>query len=94
MQDQTILKHMYIIYVDFLLSLGLTPLNKKAAPIDFPLPNEIIEIVMAFLSSSDLIVLAAVGTERLKNYSFIFLETKIHGKYSFCENVKCHILLL
>ena len=71
------------------MALDLKAQKKQTVLIDFPLPNEIIEIVIAFLSSSDLLALAAVGTERLKYYSFSFLESKLHGKYSFCVNVKC-----
>ena len=52
------------------------------------------EIVIAFLSASDLLALAAVGTERLQNYSLSFLESKLHGKYSLAGNVKCKNLSL
>ena len=49
-------------------------------PIDFP--NEIMEMVMAFLSPEDLLVLAAIGTERLKNCTFSILRKKPWGKYN------------
>ena len=90
MQDQKIAIYTNIVHIDFFLILGLSPLKKQRALIDFPLPNEMIEIMIAFLSSSDLLALAAVGTERIKHYSLSFLETKLHGKYLLCGSVKCY----
>ena len=91
MHDQTISNYIYIFNGCFFI-LGLTAPKKQPALIDFPLPNEIIEIVMAFLSLNDLLAFAAVGTERLKHYCFSFLESKLHGKCSIWENVKYYFL--
>ena len=55
-------------------------MEQKAA-IDFPIPNELVEIVTAFLAPEDLLVLAAVGTERLKKCTFRVLRKKLKGKY-------------
>ena len=49
--------------------------------LDFPIPNEIIEKVMSYLSPEDLLVLAAVGTERLKKCTFSALHKKLCGNY-------------
>ena len=45
-----------------------------------PIPNEIIEIVMAYLSPEDLLSLAVVGGKRLKNCAFSALRKKSCGK--------------
>ena len=45
-----------------------------------PIPNEIIEIVMAYLSAEDLLSLAAVGENRLRECAFSVLRTKSCGK--------------
>ena len=49
------------------------------ACLDLPIPNEIIEIVTTYLSAEDLLALAAVGTERLKNCAFRVLRKKVQG---------------
>ena len=54
---------------------------EQATSLDFPIPNEIIEIVTAYLSTEDLLVLAGVGTERLKKCTFRALRKKLSGKY-------------
>ena len=45
------------------------------------LPNEIIEIVMPYLSLEELFDVAEVGMERLKKCSFRALRKKSCGKY-------------
>ena len=52
---------------------------EQTAPLDFPIPNEIIEIMMAYLSPEELFVLAAVGTDRLKKIAFSVLRKKLCG---------------
>ena len=47
------------------------------------LPNEIIEMVMAYLSLEELFDVAEVGIERLKKCSFRALRKKLCGKYQF-----------
>ena len=54
---------------------------EQTAPLDFPIPNEIIEIMMAYLSPEDLFVLAAIGNDRLKKFAFSVLRKKLCGKY-------------
>ena len=56
---------------------------EHTAALDFPFPNEIIEKVTAYLSTEDLLVLAAVGSERLKKCAFRVLRKKLIGKYKF-----------
>ena len=56
---------------------------EQTAPLDFPIPNEIIEIMMAYLSPEELFVLAAIGTDRLKIFGFSVLRKKLCGKYQF-----------
>ena len=58
---------------------------EQATSLDFPIPNEIIEIVMAYLSSEDLLNLAAVGSERLKKCAFRVLRKKSKGKYKYMQ---------
>ena len=53
--------------------------------LDFPIPNEIIEIVTAYLSTEDLLHLYAVGSERLIECSFDVLRKKLKGKYKLME---------
>ena len=53
---------------------------EQTAPLDFPIPNEIIEIMMAYLSPEKLFVLAEVGTDRLKKIAFRVLRRKLCGK--------------
>ena len=55
----------------------------QEASLDFPIPNEIIEIVTTYLSAEDLLVLAAVATERLKKCAYRVLRKKLKGKYKF-----------
>ena len=47
------------------------------------LPNEIIEMVMPYLSLEELFDVAEVGMERLKKCSFRALRKKSCGKYHF-----------
>ena len=47
------------------------------------LPNEIIEMVMPYLSIEELFDVAEVGMERLKKCSFRALRKKLWGKYQF-----------
>ena len=56
---------------------------EQTVAIDFLMiiPNEIIDIVIAYLSTEDLLALAAVGTERLKKCTFRALRKKLRGKY-------------
>ena len=54
---------------------------EQTAPLDFPIPNEIIEIVMTYLSPEELFVLAEVGTDRLKKFAFRVLRKNLYGKY-------------
>ena len=54
---------------------------EQTAAIDFPIPNELVEIVTGFLSTEDLLVLASVGTKRLKKCTFRVLRKKLKGKY-------------
>ena len=56
---------------------------EQTAPLDFPIQNEIIEIMMAYLSPEELFVLAAIGTDRLKKFAFSVLRKKLCGKYQF-----------
>ena len=58
---------------------------EQAASLDFPIPNEIIEIVTAYLSPEDLLNLAAVGSERLKKCAFGVLRNKSKGKYKYMQ---------
>ena len=58
---------------------------EQEASLDFPIPNEIMEIVTAYLSIEDLLVLATVGTERLMKCTFKTLRKKLKGKYKFME---------
>ena len=51
--------------------------------LDFPIPNEIIKMVMSYLSTEDLLGLAAVATERLKKCTYRVLRKKLKGKYKF-----------
>ena len=53
---------------------------EQAAAIDFPIPNEIIEMVTNYLSPEDLLVLVEVGTERLKKCTFRMFLKKLRGK--------------
>ena len=56
---------------------------EQTAHLDFPIPNEIIEIMMAYLSPEELFLLAAIGTDRLKKFAFSVLRKKSCGKYQF-----------
>ena len=58
---------------------------KQTSLLDFPIPNEIIEKVISYLSPEDLLVLAEVvaevGTERLKRCTLSALHKKSCGNY-------------
>ena len=47
---------------------------EQESSLDFPIPNEIIMIVTAYLSTEDLLNLAAVASERLKKCAFEVLR--------------------
>ena len=53
---------------------------ERTASLDFPVPNEIIVIVMAYLSPEELFTLAEAGTERLKEAAFSVIRRKSSGK--------------
>ena len=61
-------------------------------PVDFPIPNEIIEKVTAYLSIWQLLNLAEVGTERLKKCTFRVLRKKLRGRYKSLEMLKLDYL--
>ena len=42
---------------------------EEPVPLDFPIPNEIIDMVMSYRSIEDLLGLAAIATDRLKKCS-------------------------
>ena len=58
------------------------------------LPNEIIEMVMAYLSLEELFDVAEVGIERLKKCSFRALRKKLCGKYQFMVRLNLFFLNL
>ena len=49
--------------------------------LDFPIPNEIIEMVISYLSAKELLDLARVAKDRLKKCTFSALRKKSCGKY-------------
>ena len=53
---------------------------EQTTGLELPIPNEIIQIVMAYLSHADLLTLTAVGTERLKKCAFSALRKRLSGK--------------
>ena len=69
---------MQLIWIQFILFLDIM---EQTAALDFPFPNEIIETVTAYLTTEDLVVLAAVGTERLNKCILRVLRKKSGGKY-------------
>ena len=54
---------------------------EQGAPLDFPFPNEIIEMVISYLSPKELLDLATIATDRLKKCTFMALRKKSRGKY-------------
>ena len=56
---------------------------EQETSLDFSVPNEIIEILITYLSVEDLLVMAAVATERLKKCAYRVLRKKLKGKYKF-----------
>lgn len=56
---------------------------ERTASLDFPVPNEIIVIVMTYLPPEELFTLAEVGTERLKESAFSVIRRKANGKLEF-----------
>ena len=54
---------------------------EQTAHLDFPFPNEIIEMVLSYLSPNELLDLAAIATERLKKCTLSALRKKSCGKY-------------
>ena len=61
---------------------------EQTAPLDFPFPNEIIEIVTAYLTTEDLIALAAVVTKRLNKCILRVLRKRLRGKYKSMAMLK------
>ena len=58
---------------------------EQTACLEFPIPNEIIDIVLSYLSPEELLDLAAIATERLKTCTFRALRKKSRGKYQFMK---------
>ena len=54
---------------------------EQAALLDFPIPNEIIEMVISYLSPEELLDLATIATDRLKKCTYSALRKKSRGKY-------------
>ena len=54
---------------------------EQTACSDFPIPNEIVEIVLSYLSPEELFDLAAIATETLKKCTLSALHKKSRGKY-------------
>ena len=54
---------------------------EQAALLDFPIPNEMIEIVISYLSPEELLNLATIATDRLKKCTFSALRKNSRGKY-------------
>ena len=54
---------------------------EQTACLDFPIPNEIIEMVISYLSPEELLDLATIASERLKKCTFSVLGKKSCGKY-------------
>ena len=54
---------------------------EQGAPLDFPFPNEIIEMVISYLSPEELLDLATIATDRLKKCTYSALRKKSRGKY-------------
>ena len=61
---------------------------EEEASVDFPIPNETIEIVTTYLTVEDLLALAAFSTERLKNCAFGVLHKKLKGINMFMGMLK------
>ena len=53
---------------------------EQTTGLEFPIPNEVIEIVMTYLSHEDLLALAAVSTGRLNICALSALHRKLRGK--------------
>ena len=49
--------------------------------LEFPLPNEIVEKVLLYLLTEDLISLAVVSDQRLRDFTYKILRKKANGKY-------------
>ena len=60
--------------------------------LDFPIPNEMIEKVTAYLSAEDLFNLTEVGSERLKKCIFGALHKKLRGKHELMSMSKLILL--
>ena len=54
---------------------------EQTTSLDFPIPNEIIAIVLDYLSQEELFSLAEVGTERLRKSIYSVLRRKSRGKF-------------
>ena len=61
---------------------------EHTAALDLPFPNEIIEIVTDYLSTEDLLVLTAVGSERLKKCAFRVFRKRAIGKLKIMAMLK------
>ena len=53
---------------------------EQTGGLEFPIPNEVNEIVMTYLSHEDLLALAAVATGRLKICALSALRKKLRGR--------------
>ena len=53
---------------------------EQTALLDFPVPNEIIEMVISYLSLEELLDLATIATNRLKKCTLSALRKKSRGK--------------
>ena len=62
---------------------------EQTACLDFPFPNEIIEIVVSYLSPEELLSLAAITTERLKKCFSVLFATNHVVNTDLCW---CYIL--
>ena len=75
------------IYSKAFHTYSLNPINtlldimEQAPLLDFRLPNEIIEMVISYLSIEELLDLASVATGKLKSCTFSALRKKLCGKY-------------
>ena len=65
---------------------------EHTAALDFPIPNEIIEKVTAYLSAEDLFNLTEVGSERLKKCTLGALHKKLRGKHELMSMLRLILL--
>lgn len=62
--------------------------SDQASLLELQLPNEVIDTVLSYLSSEELLILARVCTERLKNCSYRVVRQKFTGMRLFNVNIK------